>query len=116
MSGAIRFVIVSVVLVVTLSMRTAWGTGKATKLERHDVKLYVTATKAPGVGIGVDLEYIGRVPIRIYKSGLPWGIRHSMILVVMCLDGVQTLIPELEYMSRHQNSWVTFGSGNLPSA
>ena len=111
MNSAIRPIVVIMLLAVALSMRTAWGSGEIDGLEDHDVKLSVGATNAPGSSIGIDLEYIGRTPIHVYKSDLPWGIRRSMILVAMCLDGADTLIPELEYIDDPAPDIVTLGPG-----
>jgi hypothetical protein len=48
--------------------------------------------------LAFDLEYIGHKPARIFESNLPWGIRQSLLLVAICLDGKRSPIEELEYI------------------
>ena len=98
MSRAIRFAAAMEALIVALLTSVAWGAGATSGVVSQDVKLSVHSVGGPRDLISLDLEYIGQTPIRIYKSDFPWGIRRSVILVVMCLDGSRTLIPELEYI------------------
>jgi hypothetical protein len=110
-SGAARFVIAIVVLIVALPTSVAWGIERSAGAERHDVKLSVRAATAPKPVLDIDFEYVGKTSIRIYKSDLPWGIRRSVVLVAMCLNGAQTLIPELEYIDDPTPDIVTIEPG-----
>jgi hypothetical protein len=98
-------------LVATLFVSLSWGAGAADKMLNRNVVLSVQSLGGPKAMIGVDLEFVGRSPTRIYKSDYPWGNRRSIILVVVCLDGLRTLIPELEYIDDPEPTIVTLQPG-----
>jgi hypothetical protein len=35
--------------------------------------------------------------VSVYESDLPWGVRDSLVLVSVCLDGTKSLVPEVDY-------------------
>ena len=61
--------------------------------------------------LAFDLEYVGDKPARIFESNLPWGIRHSLLLVAVCLDGKRSSIAELEYIDDPTPSVVSLQPG-----
>lgn len=61
--------------------------------------------------LDVDLEYIGDKAVRIFESNLPWGIRRSLLLVAVCLDGKRSQITELEYIDDPTPSVVSLQPG-----
>jgi hypothetical protein len=106
-SRVVRFAAAVQVLMVAVAISVAWGTGATGGPVSQDVNLSLHSLGGPKDLIGLDLEYMGRTPTRIYKSDFPWGIRRSIILVVICLDGSHSVIPELEYIDDPEPAIVT---------
>jgi hypothetical protein len=65
-----------------------------------DVKMLVTydAKENARIGLLASLENDGPKSIELYKANLPWGIRDSIVLVAVCLDGKKEVIPAVDYI------------------
>jgi hypothetical protein len=67
---------------------------------RPDIELSVfEAPRATGdVFLQIDLQNHGASPLTIYRSALPWGVRDSLLLVAICLDGSKTVLEPANYI------------------
>jgi hypothetical protein len=111
MSRVLRRLSIIGALLAALCSPLAWGGSAAGGSRAQEIRLAVQSLGGPRALIGFNMEYNGQLPIRIYKSDFPWGIRHSLILVVICLDGARTLIPELEYIDDPEPAVITVQPG-----
>lgn len=77
------------------------------------IRMYVVPrhSNAGKAQLDIDFEYLGDKPARVFESNLPWGIRRSLLLVAICLDGQRSPIAELEYIDDPTPSVVSLQPG-----
>lgn len=46
----------------------------------------------------VSLQLRGPAPVSVFLSSLPWGVKQSMLLLAVCLDGRASVLPEAGYI------------------
>jgi hypothetical protein len=85
--------------------------------EPHTIELLVNGKHRSNGAIDLtfELHYMGKKPATVYESDLPWGIHDSLLLVSVCMDGLKTLVPQVDFFDDPTPNQVSIQSGEVLS-